>query len=261
MTTASPSVDIAFLAELADTAALEASAIAQFTKAGPLDVTDAYAVQEASIARRLNRGEHLVGIKMGLTSRAKMIQVGVDQVIWGRLTNHMQVTDGDTITLDRYVHPRVEPEIAFLIGQPLAGRVSAAAAMAAVAGIAPAAEIIDSRFENFSFSLADVIADNASSSGFVVGQWNDPGTGIDNLGMIVEVDGRAVEIGSSAAILGHPVRSLVEAARVAAEAGMRLEPGWIVMAGGATAAVPLAAGSSYRILVQELGVAQFRVNA
>lgn len=254
-------VDVDELARLADEAARTGTAIAQFTNTLTIDVPTAYAVQAASIDRRLDRGERLVGVKMGLTSRAKMAQVGVDEVIWGRLTDQMWVADGGSVALPGRVHPRVEPEIAFLIDRPLSGPVTAVQAMRAVAAVAPAVEIIDSRFENFRFSLADVIADNSSSSGFVVGGWSDPSTPIGNLGMILEQDGRAMEIGSSAAILGDPVRSLVEASRMVAAAGMELQPGWIVLAGGATAAVPLQAGSSYRVVVEHLGTAGFTVEA
>lgn len=247
------------LAAIADDGARSATAIAQFTHSYELDVDDAYAVQALSVGRRISRGERLVGVKMGLTSRAKMAQVGVDSVIWGRLTDAMMHPDGSPLSLAGFVHPRVEPEIAFLIGEPLAGRVTGLQAMRAVAGVAAAAEIIDSRYENFQFTLPDVIADNSSSSAFVVGDWHDSSTPIDNLGIVVSVDGRAAEVGSSAAILGNPVRSLVEAARMVADAGMRLEPGWIVLAGGATAAVPLAAGASYRIDVATLGRVGFSV--
>jgi 2-oxo-3-hexenedioate decarboxylase len=252
-------VSLATLAERADDAARTATAIAQFTDTIDLGVADAYAIQAQSIGRRLQRGEQMVGLKMGLTSRAKMIQVGVDEVIWGRLTDAMRVADGGTVHRSRYVHPRVEPEVAFLMGAPLAGRVSGAEAMVAVAAVAPAAEIIDSRFENFKFALPDVIADNSSSSGFVVGGWSDPATPIGNLGMVLECNGRAAEIGSSAAILGDPVRSLVEASRMIAEAGLSLQPGWIVLAGGATAAVPLTIGDSIRVVVEDLGAVQFHV--
>ncbi len=241
------------LAVAADEAARTATAIAQFTHSHDIDPVDAYAVQRASVERRLGRGERLVGIKMGLTSKAKMAQVGVDEVIWGRLTDGMRIADGDTISLDRFVHPRLEPEVAFLIGEPLGGAVSAAEARQAVAAVAPAAELIDSRFENFQFSLPDVVADNSSSSGFIVGDWCPPDSPIDNLGMVLERNGRPAEIGSSAAILGNPIRSLVEASRMADEAGLTLQPGWIVLAGGATAAVPLQAGDRMRVVVEALG--------
>ncbi|MFW2381366.1 MAG: 2-keto-4-pentenoate hydratase [Acidimicrobiales bacterium] len=247
------------MAEIADEGARTGTAIAQFTNDYELDVPDAYAVQALSIARRTARGERVVGVKMGLTSRAKMAQVGVDSVIWGRLTDAMMLADGAPLSLGEYVHPRVEPEIAFLMERPLSGSVTGMQAMAAVGGVAAAAEVIDSRYENFKFALPDVIADNSSSSGFVVGEWCDPRTPIDNLGIALSEDGRNQQVGSSAAILGNPVRSLVEAARMVAEAGLSLEPGWIVLAGGATAAVPLAAGSSYRVSVEALGRVGFAV--
>ncbi len=247
------------MAEIADEGARTGTAIAQFTNDYELDVPDAYAVQGLSIARRVARGERVIGVKMGLTSRAKMAQVGVDSVIWGRLTDGMLLADGAPVSLTGYVHPRVEPEVAFLIERPLAGKVTGMQAMAAVGAVAAAAEVIDSRYENFKFALPDVIADNSSSSGFVVGDWKDPSSPIDNLGISLSVDGRNQEVGSSAAILGNPVRSLVEAARMVADAGLRLEPGWIVLAGGATAAVPLTAGSSYRVSVESLGRVGFTV--
>lgn len=250
---------LSHMAEIVDQGARTATPIAQFTNDHELDVADAYAVQALSIARRTARGERIVGVKMGLTSRAKMAQVGVDSVIWGRLTDGMLLADGATISLSGYVHPRVEPEIAFLIEHPLGGKVTGLQAIDAVGGIAAAAEVIDSRYENFKFALPDVIADNSSSSGFAVGDWHDRSTPIDNLGITLSVDGRIQEVGSSAAILGNPVRSLVEAARLVDHAGLRLEPGWIVLAGGATAAVPLAAGSSYRVSVESLGRVGFTV--
>jgi 2-oxo-3-hexenedioate decarboxylase len=120
-------------------------------------------------------------------------------------------------------------------------------------------EIIDSRYKNFKFSLEDVVADNASSSSFVVGPWHRPDTDLDNLGMVMEFNGRPVQIGSSAAILGQPVRSLVSAARLTTEAGERLEAGWIVMAGGATAAEALRSGIHVRNTVQGLGSVAFSV--
>lgn len=251
--------DIAKFAEVVDEAARTATAIPQFTKTAPLTVKDAYAIQEQSIDRRLKRGERLVGVKMGLTSRAKMAQVNVDEVVWGRLTDAMRLEEGAPLSLKRFVHPRIEPELAFLLKAPLTGAVTAAEAMAAVGAIAPAMEIIDSRYQNFKFALADVIADNSSSSGFVVGDWARPDQDFSNLGLVMEVDGRPVEIGSTAAILGNPARALVAAARLAGAALGRLEAGWIVLAGGATAAHSLKAGERVRLTMQNLGSASIRV--
>ena len=251
--------DVSKLAQVLDDAARGAKAVRQLSDTKTLTIEDGYAIQSASIARRLARGEKRVGLKMGFTSRAKMVQMGISDMIWGRLTDAMVVEDGGPISFADYVHPRVEPEIAFLLAKPLGWPVTGAAALAAVEAVAPAMEIIDSRYRNFKFSLADVVADNASSSGFVVGPWQTIDADLGNLGMILEFNGRPRQIGSSAAILGQPVRALVAAARLSAEAGERLEAGWIVMAGGATAAEALSTGDHVRNSVQQLGSVAFSV--
>ncbi|WP_334180616.1 fumarylacetoacetate hydrolase family protein [Pseudoxanthomonas sp.] len=249
--------DLASLAERLDGAAHDATATPQLEEA--LTLEQAYAIQRLSVQRRLQRGERRIGIKMGFTSRAKMVQMGVSDMIWGRLTSGMLVEDGNSIRLRDYVHPRVEPEVAFLISRPLSGRVTAPQALAAVEAVAPALEIIDSRYQDFRFSLTDVVADNSSSSGFVVGPWRSAATDLDNLGLVMAFDGRPQAFGSTAAILGHPLRSLVAAARVVAEAGETLQPGDIVLAGGATAASALHAGIHVSLEVESLGRCGFHV--
>lgn len=251
--------DIEDYARIVDDAAHYVTAIDQFDDRFSED--DAYAIQRASIARRLARGERRIGMKMGFTSRAKMVQMGVHDMIWGRLTDQMLVEEGATVAMDRFIHPRVEPEIAFLIGKPLAGQVSMPQVQAAIEAVAPAMEIIDSRYRNFRFSLGDVVADNASSSGVVVGAWRKATRDIANLGMIMHFDGLPVQIGSSAAILGHPLRALVSAARLAAAAGEGLQPGDIVLAGAATNAEALRPGVQVRLEVQDLGITEFGVAA
>lgn len=254
------SADLNALADTVFQAQRGANAIAQLSENQKFSLPDAYRVQAKSIELRLADGEHRVGMKMGFTSRAKMIQMGVDDMIWGRLTNAMLIEDGGEISLDNYVHPRVEPEIAFLLNKPLEGPVSPLEAMDAVEAIAPAMEIIDSRYKDFKFTVEDVVADNSSSSGFVVGPWCPPDADIANLGMVMEFNGRPVQIGSSAAILGHPSRSLTAASRMVAEDGERLEAGWIVLAGGATAAEALSAGVAVRNTVEGLGSTGFKVS-
>jgi 2-oxo-3-hexenedioate decarboxylase len=244
-------INIEALAERLDTAAFRATATPQLEE--EITLQEAYAIQRMSIGRRLARGERLIGIKMGFTSRAKMIQMGVSDLIWGRLTDGMLIEDGGSISLRNYVHPRVEPEVAFLIKSPLSGKVSLPQALAAVEAVAPALEIIDSRYENFKFSLTDVVADNSSSSSLVVGPWCSPQTELDNLGLVVSFNGRPEMFGSTSAILAHPLRSLVAAARVVAEANECLKPGDIVLAGGATAASALRAGVHVSLEIESLG--------
>ena len=248
-------------AHLLDDAARHAKAVPQIDPKGELSLADAYAIQSASIQRRVSRGERRVGVKMGFTSRAKMVQMGIDDVIWGRLSSAMQVEEGAPLKFARFVHPRVEPELAFVLKKPLSGDATLVEALAAVEAVAPALEIIDSRYRNFKFSLPDVIADNASSSGFVLGPWCRPDQDFSNLGLTLCIDGRVVQVGSTAAILGHPLRSLVAAARLSADAGEPLQAGWVVMAGGATPAEWIQPGQYVSVEMEALGVAGFSVEA
>ncbi|KXK62028.1 4-oxalocrotonate decarboxylase [Micromonospora rosaria] len=230
-----------------DAAATSRTAIPQFAAETGLDVPTAYRVQEAVVAHRTGRGERLVGVKLGLTSRAKMTQMGVDEVIWGRLTDAMHLPDGGTLRLADHIHPKAEPEVAFRVEG------------GAIAAVAPALEVIDSRYVDFRFTLPEVIADNTSASGYVVGAWQPVPDGIDNLGVLLEVDGRTVQVGSTAAILGDPRRVLPEAVRLAGASGVDLTDGAILLAGAATAAVPLRAGAHVRATVEKLGTVSLRV--
>lgn len=240
-----------------DEAASTATATPQLPSDQQIDATSAYAVQRMVVEKRLQRGERLVGIKMGLTSRAKMEQVNVKEVIFGQLTDGMRHEEGGMVPRSAFIHPRAEPEIAYLLKKPLSGSVSPAEALSAVEAVAPAIEIIDSRYENFKFALGDVIADNSSSSGFVLGNWFAPDTDVANLGIVVRCNGHACEVGSTAAILGHPIRSLVAASDMVSRAGLSLNAGDIVLAGGATAAVPVQANDHIAVDFQNLGRVQF----
>jgi 2-oxo-3-hexenedioate decarboxylase len=250
--------DLHAIAVRLDAAALHATTTHQ--SPDPLTLADAYKIQDAMVHLRGARGERIVGLKMGFTSRAKMVQMGIDEMIFGRLTSGMQVEEGGATPTSSYIHPRVEPEIAFLLKRKLCGTITHLDARAAVEAIAPAIEIIDSRYENFKFSLADVVADNASSSGFVIGAAQMPDLDISNLGMALSVNGQVREVGSSAAILGNPWRSLIAAARFAEQYGFELRPGDVVMAGGATAAVAIEHRAHVLLETQNLAAVSFMLS-
>lgn len=252
--------DIAAIAARLDDAARQARAIPQITgQEGELPLADAYDIQRAAIDHRLARGATLVGVKMGFTSEAKMEQMGLKDQIWGRLTSDMVVTNGSAIDRARFIHPRVEPEVAVRLKAPLAGEITREEALAAIDAVAAALEIIDSRYENFRFALGDVIADNASSSAFVVGPWLAAGTDVSDVAMTMRVDDAVAETGSSAAILGDPVRSLVAAARLAGDAGLVLQPGWTIMLGGATAAAAIGEARAVSLDAGHLGRVGFTI--
>ena len=244
-----------------DQAAANAASIEQLSLTQQISLDDAYEIQKLSIAQRLKRGEKLLGYKMGFTSRAKMEQMGVEDLIWGRLTDAMLINDGDSIDLSQYVHPRAEPEIAFKLKSPLSGKVSVEQALAAVEAIAPAIEVIDSRYQNFKFSLSDVICDNCSSTGFVIGAWSAPETDISALMMKLMVNNEVAVSGLSSEILDHPINSLVEAARCISESGGQLEAGQIILAGAATAAIALSADQQISVEVENLGGCGFSTSS
>lgn len=243
-----------------DEAALNARAIPMLTAERAFDIATGYAIQRAGAALKKLRGDDVVGMKMGLTSRAKMTQMGVHEPIHGHLHERMTLEDGGTVLRKDHVHPRVEPEVAYLLAKDLEGPVTPAQALAAVECCCCALELIDSRYQDFKFTLPDVVADNASSSRFVLGAMRK-GRDFDcgNLGMVLEKNGAVAEIGSSAAIYDHPARSLAALANQLASTGTPLRAGMVVLTGGATAAIALAPGDHVRVRVDGLGSAEFFV--
>lgn len=233
--------NIDHIAQVLDEAARQVSEVDQFAP-GSFTLDEAYRIQRASIERRTQRGEKMVGIKLGFTSRAKMIQMGVDSLIWGLLTDQMLEEEGAVVKLQRYIHARVEPEVCFITKRAIDGPLTALEAVDYLEAVAPAMEIIDSRYRNFKFTLEDVVADNCSSAGLVVGAWSRKFDALANAGVRMQVNGRNVQVGSTAAILGQPLRSIVQASRLLHGAQMSLPAGSLIMAGAATAAEALAPG-------------------
>ena len=222
----------------------------------------AYAIQHAGIALRIGRGEVLCGIKMGFTSRAKMAQMGVSEMIVGQLTDAMRLDDSAVLRRTAFIHPRVEPEIAFRLSRELPASPGVEDIARCVDAVAPAMEIIDSRYRDFRFDLDAVVADNTSAAAFVVGAWCVPPARLDNLGLVMRIEGgaQAVEVaGSTAAILGDPWRALAAAARLAAQHGLRIPAGAIVLAGAATAAEALPARGFAQAEMAGLGRVQFHI--
>lgn len=252
-------MNIQELAQIVDDAAKNAQAIEQLSSKHSFNEEEAYTIQAASIERRYARGEKFVGLKMGFTSYAKMEQMGVHDMIWGRLTNDMLFQDGDEIPFSKFIHPRAEPEICFMVKKAIDHTLTLDEISEYVGGVAAAIEIIDSRYQNFKFSLEDVIADNCSSAGFLVGEWQDINMDISDLKMTLELDGEVSQEGSSKAILGNPWQSLIDASRLAQKYGQEIPVGSYIMAGAATSAMYLKKGMKVKVTVENLGVVSFNV--
>ncbi|MEX0996186.1 MAG: fumarylacetoacetate hydrolase family protein [Flavobacteriaceae bacterium] len=246
------------IATLLDNAAKKAKAVPQMAAANKMNLEDAYEIQRMAIDIRVERGEKITGYKLGFTSKAKMEQMGVHDLIWGILTDEMEIKKGESVDLKRWIHPRVEPEIAFRVSKDIHKELTPEELPDYLDRMAPALEIIDSRYENFKFSLEDVVADNCSSTGYVIGNWQPLATEISDLKMDLLVNNNVIESASSAAILDNPLQSVVELSRLASTAGLKVKKGHIILAGAATAARFMEPNQNLKGRVEKLGEVSFK---
>lgn len=202
-----------------------------------LDNAAAYRVQRALVHLRVQAGARVIGAKLGLVSRAKQEAMGVAEPVWGRLTDEMVHEEDAPLALSELIHPRAEPEIAFLLGAEVSADATAPAVLAATAGVFAAIEVLDSRYQDFRFTAADVIADNTSAARIVLGGRLVSAERLDLQfeGMVLRVDGEVADTATGAAISGSPAAAVAWLARQAGG----LPAGSIVLSGGLTAAVPL----------------------
>lgn len=249
------------LAERLDEAAVNAQAVEQISNSQSINLEQAYAIQGLSIARRYKRGEKFVGIKLGFTSRAKMEQMGVHDLIWGRLTDRMQYFEDEELRVSEFIHPRAEPEVAFLLKKDIDQALNHENVMDYIESVAIAIEIIDSRFQNFKFSLEDVVADNCSSSGFIIGAWKGMSTQFNDAEIQLKIDSDVVQHGNTTAILGNPIESIIEASRLMIENGETLEAGQVILAGAATAAEYITADTIVTAASPSLGEVRLKIVA
>lgn len=229
----------------------------KFTDDWPdLDVDTGYRIQDETLRRRLARGERLVGVKLGLTSKAKQERMGVDQPLVAWLTDAMVLNPGEPVPQDLLIHPRIEPEIVFVMRERLEGPgVTAQRALAAVEAVYAGAEVIDSRYRDFKFTAGDVVADNASSGAYVVGDLAVVPSDLDLVAeeVRVVVDGEVVDKATGAAVLGHPAEALALAVNELARRGLAVEAGWTVLTGGMTDAVFATPGTTVTCEFDHLG--------
>ncbi|KVF21169.1 2-oxo-3-hexenedioate decarboxylase [Burkholderia cepacia] len=221
-----------------------------------MDWDDAYAVQDAIRRRQLARGARIVGYKAGLTSHAKMRQMGVDTPVFGFLTDLYDLSDGGECDTSALIHPKVEPEIAFVTKAELKGPgCHIGAVLAATDFVIAGIEVIDSRYRDFKFDLKSVVADNTSAARFVAGGRPLPVDGVDlrTLGVVLEKNGLPVAFGAGAAVLGHPAAAIAMLANHLGARGESIPAGSLILSGGITEAVAVAAGDSVTLRVQDIG--------
>jgi 2-keto-4-pentenoate hydratase len=240
--------------------------IEPFTDADPdLGMADGYAVQQELVKLLLADGDRIVGYKVGLTSKPMQKMIGVDTPDYGPVLGSTVYADGDAVPVSAFIQPKIEAEIAFVLGSPLAGPgVSVLDARRAIAGMTAAVEIVDSRFADWRIRLADTVADLASNGAVAISSRVVPLEGVETLiprliGMVLTRQGDLVDTGAGAAALGDPVRVVAWLANTLGSMGAKLEAGHLVMTGALHAAVPMRAGDVFRAEFDRLGPLTVRV--
>ncbi len=250
------------LAEHLENAELQAREVTMITGEHPqMDWDDAYAIQDEIRRRKEGRGQRTAGLKAGLTSFAKMKQMGVDTPVFGFVSDYMARPDGGEIRHAELIHPKVEAEICIVTKAPLKGPgCNVAAVMAATDFVVPAVEIIDSRYRDFKFDLKSVIADNTSSSRFVVGGRPRDLADLDlrTLGVVLEINGEIRSMAAGAAVLGNPLAAVAMMANHLGRRGRDIPAGSFIMTGGVTEALRVEPGDNVAVRFQDLGTVSMR---
>ena len=243
----------------AETSGIPCEPIVDLVPDGTID--DAYLIQQLVI-ERARSGSRRVGRKIGLTSPAVQAQMGVDQPDFGVLFADMSFGDAQPIPADRLLQPRVEAEVAFVLGRDLPDHpVTTAEVLAATDFVVAAIEVVDSRIRDWDISIVDTVADNASSGVFVVGGSPRRLTDIADLrdvAMTLTCDGETLSAGSGEACLGHPVNAVVWLANAVAARGAPLEAGEVILSGALGPLVPAERGRTYEAAFTGLGTVRAR---
>ena len=248
------------LAQTLIEAASNVNGIQPLTNTWPdLDMVTAYEIQDAVVKARTDAGQVIVGAKTGLTSKAKQLQMNVGEPLTGILTDDMQIDVGEPLICSRFIQPRCEVEIAFLLGKDLEGpQVNTRDVLAATDLVFGAIDVIDSRFTGYKFTYQDVIADNCSCAGFVLGgQGVDPkGFDLRLVGATLEKNGQLIHTAAGAAVMGHPAAAVAWLVRKLAERGQGLKAGQVVMCGALTEAVAVQPGDTVVARFDRLGTVE-----
>lgn len=220
------------------------------------DIASAYAVQQTNVQRRLTAGHRIVGRKIGLTSPAVQRQLGVGQPDFGALLSDMAVADGGVVPHGRLLQPKVEAEVALVLGADLTHNQSTVAdVIRAVDFALPALEIVDSRIAEWDIAFTDTVSDNASAGLFVLGGRPVPLTSLDLRGVRMTLlrGGEKVSEGSGSDCLDSPLNAAVWLASTLAGLGDPLRAGDIILTGALGPMVTARPGDAFEARISGLG--------
>lgn len=225
------------------------------------DATTAYAIQEANTRHWIAAGRHLVGRKIGATSKAVQSMLGLDQPDYGMLFADMAFGDGETIPVSRVSQPKVEGEIAFYLGDDLdSDHLTLADVMHSIEYAVAAIEVVGSRIADWNIKILDTVADNASSGLYVLGSQPRPLSAFDPVlcGMVMSCRGEPVATGAGVACLGNPLVATLWLARKMVEVGRPLKKGDTIMSGALGPLTPVKGGDVVELRISGLGAVRCR---
>lgn len=231
---------------------------------GETDLDAAYAAQHLNTQRRLAAGAGVAGRKIGLTNPAVQRQLGVDQPDYGTLFRDREVPHGGETPWNELMQPRVETEIAFVLGRDLpSADIGAADILGAIEFALVSIEIVGSRIANWDIRITDTIADNASASHFVLGHRPMRLHRLDLLqcAMIMEINGKQVSTGVGANCLGSPVNAALWLAKTMARHGVPLHAGDVLLTGALGPVAPVVPGDLVTAAIEGLGSVSVRFGA
>lgn len=221
-----------------------------------ITIEDAYQIQLRMIQRRLDAGEHVVGKKIGVTSKVVMDMLKVNQPDFGHLLSGMVYNEGQPISAGSMIAPKAEAEVAFILARDLDGPgVTAADVLRATDCVMPCFEIVDSRIKDWKIKIQDTVADNASCGVLTLGGLRRSPRDIDLAlaGMVLEKNGEIISTSCGASVQGSPVNAVAWLANTLGRLGIGLKAGDIILSGSQSPLVPVVAGDSLYCSVGGLG--------
>ena len=228
------------------------------------DIPTAYAIQQELITLRMKDGERIVGKKIGLTSPAVQQQLGVDQPDYGILFHTMDRSATGTISMSELMQPKVEGELAFVLGADLPNEdVTLEELKAAIAEVRASIEVVGSRIEGWNIRISDTIADNASGSHYILGQEGKPLAEVQTaeVRMALKKNGAVASEGSGAACMGDPLNAALWLAKTMAAGGRPLMKGEVLLSGALGPMVPVENGDSFTLEVEGFAPVEVRFTA